>query len=286
MAKAFTLSCLFHFALFLIVQSATATYAEYTSGYPDGIVGIVQIYSYLDIDSANASSLSSQTSLADSNVTETSEEIAQDTSPDTNILDSNTSALSTLQNETIKEIPKEEILESAPVEEKIKQDIENIIKNTNENASTNTVTLEKSNSLVAKNDNNSLNTNLNNNLNANASNDFSINSSSNANGNLNNDFSNKLVPFGQGDEFPSFRQYTAPIYPVKARRDGISGLVVLKVYINTKGYAENIQIEQSDHELLTSAAVRSLENSHFHPYRPNGKPVASYTIIPIRFELN
>lgn len=93
-----------------------------------------------------------------------------------------------------------------------------------------------------------------------------------------------LTPFG-GSNGPSFKHLVKPEYPAQARRQGISGQVLLCINLSAKGSVERVEVVKSAHELLSKAALEAVGRSSFHPLRRDGKPVACSTLLPISFNL-
>ena len=92
------------------------------------------------------------------------------------------------------------------------------------------------------------------------------------------------VPFGKPCG-PAFTRFSRPVYPLQARRAGISGLVKLRVSLDDAGAVRDIEILESGHRLLADAACAAIRRSSFRPYTENGKSLPSRTVIPIRFTL-
>ena len=92
------------------------------------------------------------------------------------------------------------------------------------------------------------------------------------------------VPFGKPCG-PAFTRFSRPVYPLQARRAGISGLVKLRVSLDDSGSVRDIEVLESGHRLLADAACAAIRRSSFRPYTENGKSLPSRTVIPIRFTL-
>lgn len=75
------------------------------------------------------------------------------------------------------------------------------------------------------------------------------------------------------------------VYPSMAIRLEKEGDVVLKVLINEKGKAENIEIVSSTSALFDQAAIDALKHYKTNPAMNNGKAVAYTVYIPIKFRL-
>lgn len=72
----------------------------------------------------------------------------------------------------------------------------------------------------------------------------------------------------------------AKIYPLLARKRKIEGTAIIEFTINNKGYPQDIRIEKSsEHEILDSAAVKTVKNAAPLPH------IQGKIIIPIRFKL-
>ncbi len=77
-----------------------------------------------------------------------------------------------------------------------------------------------------------------------------------------------------------------PTYPRFARVNGIEGLVLLEVSVNSLGYITDIFIKKtSGHTLLDRAAYSAVKNWLFIPAVRNGKNINSKIDIPVRFSL-
>lgn len=78
-----------------------------------------------------------------------------------------------------------------------------------------------------------------------------------------------------------------PRYPPQSRRLREQGLVVLRVLIDEKGQACDIEIESSSgHVRLDHAAKDAVARATFRPYVEDGAPRRALVLIPIEFSLN
>jgi TonB family protein len=75
------------------------------------------------------------------------------------------------------------------------------------------------------------------------------------------------------------------VYPEIARKIGVGGKVVVKVWINETGRPENPQVLKSDSKLLEEEALRVIMLLVCTPAINNSKPVGCWIVIPIHFEL-
>lgn len=84
-----------------------------------------------------------------------------------------------------------------------------------------------------------------------------------------------------------YLQAPQPEYPAIARRMKEEGKVVLRVLVNEKGRAESIEIQKtSGSARLDEAARQAVQRAVFKPYTEDGKAVAVYAIVPIKFQLD
>lgn len=77
-----------------------------------------------------------------------------------------------------------------------------------------------------------------------------------------------------------------PRYPTAARRRGLEGRVVLRVFVGADGRARSVDVRSaSPHPILDEAAVETLRRWRFEPARQAGMPVAAWVDVPITFRL-
>lgn len=91
--------------------------------------------------------------------------------------------------------------------------------------------------------------------------------------------------FGAPDG-PSYRTLVPPVYPAQARRQGVSGMVLIKVTFLADGRPQRMEVVQSPSPLLSSAALDALRASTFHPLRRNGVPLPCWSLVTVRFQLS
>jgi protein TonB len=88
-----------------------------------------------------------------------------------------------------------------------------------------------------------------------------------------------------GLDGPSFKHFVKPNYPAQARRQGLTGDVLLRVLIDADGRAAQVEIYKSAHESLARSAREAVLRSTFHPLHRNGAPVSCWTMLPVIFTL-
>lgn len=78
----------------------------------------------------------------------------------------------------------------------------------------------------------------------------------------------------------------APVYPKWSHRQGESGRVLVKVYVDEGGMPRSVQVaESSGYPRLDEAARVAVQAARFKPYAENGRPTAGWAFIPLTFDL-
>jgi peptidyl-prolyl cis-trans isomerase A (cyclophilin A) len=77
---------------------------------------------------------------------------------------------------------------------------------------------------------------------------------------------------------------TSPVYPIDAKKAGVSGTVVLSAVIGTDGIISDLQVVSGPH-LLRQAALDAVKQWRYRPYLLNDEPVEVRTTINIIFTL-
>lgn len=91
---------------------------------------------------------------------------------------------------------------------------------------------------------------------------------------------------GQADAPPRYASCPPPAYPAQARKEHLSGTVVLRAEIDDRGRPLTVALHQtSGHAILDAAALRTVRAWRFDPARRDGSPVSARLEIPIRFAL-
>lgn len=77
-----------------------------------------------------------------------------------------------------------------------------------------------------------------------------------------------------------------PYYPLRARRKGYQGTVLLDVIVQTDGRAKSVSLAQSSgHEMLDKTALQTVRRWRFIPAHQGRKPVETTVQIPITFKI-
>jgi len=89
----------------------------------------------------------------------------------------------------------------------------------------------------------------------------------------------------QVEEFPEPIRKVAPEYPEEARARGIEGAVVIQALVGTDGFVHDTRVAKSD-PMFDAVSVAAVRQYYFDPAKYQGRPVAVWVAIPIRFKLD
>jgi protein TonB len=77
-----------------------------------------------------------------------------------------------------------------------------------------------------------------------------------------------------------------PPYPATARRLGIQGTTVLRLYVDAEGRVADVAIERSaGHQDLDHAAAQAVRRWRFEPGRRGREPIGMWVLLPVEFRL-
>jgi TonB family protein len=85
---------------------------------------------------------------------------------------------------------------------------------------------------------------------------------------------------------PKILHSEAPVYPTSARRQNITGTVVLVALVDISGNVADVKVIESPDQRLSAAAVSALSKWRFSPGTVEGKPDMFTMVFPIVFSLN
>lgn len=89
------------------------------------------------------------------------------------------------------------------------------------------------------------------------------------------------------DQAPQPIVKTAPVYPFRAREQGVEGVVQVKVLVNADGTVGQIQIMAARPEnVFEEAVMQAVAQWRFKPGTIEGKAVTAWVVTALRFELN
>ncbi|RMH25275.1 MAG: energy transducer TonB, partial [Planctomycetota bacterium] len=77
-----------------------------------------------------------------------------------------------------------------------------------------------------------------------------------------------------------------PRYPPLSRQRGEQGIVVLEVHVLTSGRAGEIRVRRDPgSRRLVAAAINAVRSARFEPAMRGGRPIESWLVVPIRFQI-
>lgn len=76
-----------------------------------------------------------------------------------------------------------------------------------------------------------------------------------------------------------------PQYPEEARKEKVTGAVILQAIIDTEGRVTDVEILQSVREDIDAAAGDAIRQWQFEPATLEGEPVAVYYNLTVNFRL-
>lgn len=92
-----------------------------------------------------------------------------------------------------------------------------------------------------------------------------------------------LAPAFAATEPPVPVRTVAPDYPDALRREGVSGLVMVKCSIDEQGNVTETVVEKSSNAAFEAPAMAAVKKWKFKPAKQDGTPVAIKVSIPIKF---
>lgn len=85
---------------------------------------------------------------------------------------------------------------------------------------------------------------------------------------------------------PQLIHRVEPVYPERARRAGIEGIVVLKIRTDEQGNVTSIVVLRSESTMLNQAAIEAVEQWKYQPVYRDGKPYPVVTTVTVKFKLD
>jgi protein TonB len=78
----------------------------------------------------------------------------------------------------------------------------------------------------------------------------------------------------------------SPTYPFRAKRRGVEGKVVVRFLVDKQGRVSQSTVVRADPEgVFEQSALKAVRQWRFQPGTKDGRPVATWVQVPIRFEL-
>ena len=97
----------------------------------------------------------------------------------------------------------------------------------------------------------------------------------------------RLPAFGEYvyvEQFPSAAERVAPSYPESARAKGVQGTVMVQALVGRDGRVLDARVT-SGVPGLDEAAIEAVRQWRFEPARTQGRPVAVWVAVPVKFTL-
>lgn len=96
---------------------------------------------------------------------------------------------------------------------------------------------------------------------------------------------------GQGgvavDRMPAAVRRVKPVYPMAARRRGLNGRVVLRLYVDEHGGVREVRVQSAEPAgMFEAQAVAAARRWRFTPAMAHGEPVGMWMTLPVRFTLD
>jgi protein TonB len=92
-----------------------------------------------------------------------------------------------------------------------------------------------------------------------------------------------FVPF---EKPPEVVKQVQPKYPELARRAGMEGTVLVRVWVDKEGKVRKVEILKSDAEIFNQPAIDAAQQMVFTPAVQGGNPVSVWVAMPFKFKLN
>ena len=89
------------------------------------------------------------------------------------------------------------------------------------------------------------------------------------------------------DQAPTPVVKTAPLYPFRAREQGVEGVVQVKILVNADGSVGEVQIMASRPEgVFEESVMKAVPQWRFKPGTIEGKAVTAWVVTALKFQLN
>ena len=92
--------------------------------------------------------------------------------------------------------------------------------------------------------------------------------------------------FVKVEVMPVLISLPAPVYPTTARKAHMQGTVMVRALVGRDGRVHDAFAVDGGITVLNDAAVNAVRKAHFKPAELDGKPIAVWVQVPIRFTLD
>jgi protein TonB len=74
-----------------------------------------------------------------------------------------------------------------------------------------------------------------------------------------------------------------PVYPSEMRRDGVAGMVTVRIVVDEQGNVAECSVSKSTRTEFEQAALEAIRSWKFKPASKDGTPVRANLIVPVKF---
>lgn len=85
---------------------------------------------------------------------------------------------------------------------------------------------------------------------------------------------------------PEIIHHVEAVYPERARRAGIEGIVMMRIRTDIEGKVKSIEVIRSDSTILNQAAIDAVRQWRYKPQYRNGIPIPIVTIVAVKFRID
>lgn len=89
--------------------------------------------------------------------------------------------------------------------------------------------------------------------------------------------------FEKPDDPPVPVRTPPPSYPAELKRDGVSGMVVVSLVVDSDGSVTDVAISKSTHKEFEAPAVDAVRKWKFKPAKKAGNAIRSKVALPLKF---
>jgi periplasmic protein TonB len=94
----------------------------------------------------------------------------------------------------------------------------------------------------------------------------------------------KRVRISSGVADSLIRHKVDPVYPRKARKNDITGDVLVRIIIDRQGNVTNLAVIQGD-PILVKSAVKAVKQWKYRPFILNGEAIEAESVIKIQYHM-
>jgi len=94
-----------------------------------------------------------------------------------------------------------------------------------------------------------------------------------------------VLQLGDSVDIPKCIKKVEPIYPEKAKKELVQGVVVLEVTTDTEGNVVNVKVLESESSLLNQSAIDAVKQWKYEVMRSKGNPIPVSFKVTITYKL-